>query len=108
MSALLTLTPDQKQFFDANGYLRLPQRYSPAEVAEARAELNALLRAPEQAHPRVRFSYEPEEEAARQPIDPDNPHRVWMIMDCPLAGDWWFRQFQDPRVVDAIVDCLGP
>jgi ectoine hydroxylase-related dioxygenase (phytanoyl-CoA dioxygenase family) len=105
---MLALTLEQKQFFDRNGYLLLEQVYSPEEVAEAREEMNRLLREPEKAHPRVRFSYEVPEAGKGAPIDPDNPNRVWMIMDTPLAGDWWFRQFQDPRVVDAIVDCLGP
>jgi hypothetical protein len=107
MGTLRLLTPEQKAFFDANGYLLLPQLYSPAEVEEARAEMRRLLRSPEQAHPRVKFSYEPEP-SADVPVDPDNPHRVWMLFDTPLAGDWWFRQFQEPRVVDAMVDCLGP
>jgi phytanoyl-CoA hydroxylase len=105
---LLALSPEQKRFFDDNGYLLLEQVYSPEEVAEAREQLNRLLRDPDSAHPRVRFSYEPADEADRHPVDADNPRRVWMIMDTPLAGDWWFRQFQDPRVVDTIADCLGP
>src|SRR4051794_3972849 len=100
------LTPEQKHFFDTNGYLLLPQVYAPDEIAAAREQMRQLLREPERAHPRVKFSYEPE--GAGVPIDPDNPHRVWMIFDTPLAGDWWFRQFQDARVLDALVDCLGP
>jgi phytanoyl-CoA hydroxylase len=104
----LALAPEQKCFFEENGYLLLEQVFSPAETAEAREQLHALLQAPEKAHPRVRFSYEPPEEAGKHRVDPANPRRVWMIMDTPLAGDWWFRQFQDARVVDAIVDCLGP
>lgn len=104
---MLALTSEQKQLFDANGYLLLEQVLSADEVAEAREQMNRLLREPEKAHPRVRFSYEPEDPAA-PPADAANPRRVWMIMDTPLAGDWWFRQFQDPRVVDAIADCMGP
>jgi phytanoyl-CoA hydroxylase len=111
---LHALTPEQKRFFDENGYLLLPQVYSPAEVSEAREEMRRLLRHPDQAPRRVSFNYEPaqteEADGARdsRPIDPDNPHRVWMLMDTPLAGDWWFAQIQTPFVVDAIADCLGP
>ncbi len=105
---LLALTPDQQRFFNENGYLLLEQVYTPDEVAEARAEMRRLLRDPEQAHPRLRFSYEDPAALAGQPTDPDNPRGVWMVMDTPLAGDWWFRQILDPRVVDAMVDCLGP
>jgi len=102
------LTPDQKRFFDENGYLLLEQFYSPEEIAEARRQMALLLRDPEAARPRVRFSYEAPDEARVWPLDPENPRRVWMIMDTPLAGDWWFRQFQEPRLLDVLVDCLGP
>ncbi|HET6382398.1 MAG TPA: phytanoyl-CoA dioxygenase family protein [Armatimonadota bacterium] len=101
------LTGKEKRFFDENGYLVLEQVFSPEEVAVAREEMNALLREPEKAHPRVRFSYESPESANGRPEDPDNPRRVWMLFDTPLAGDWWFRQAMDVRVVDAISDCLG-
>src|SRR5437588_1247257 len=104
----LSLRPDQRRFFEDNGYLLLEQFYSPEFIARARAEMNRLLRCPEGAHPRVHFSREAEEGAADHPVDPDNPQRVWMIMDTPLAGDWWFAQFQEPRLLDVIVDCLGP
>src|SRR3954451_7630161 len=105
---LRALTAEQKRFFDENGYLMLEQFYSPREIAAAHEQMNRLLLHPEGAHPRVRFSREPEEEAAEHPIDPCNPGRIWMIMDTPLAGDWWFAQFQEPRLLDALVDCLGP
>src|SRR5437879_6510350 len=97
---LLVLTPEQKQFFDENGYLLLEDVYSPAEVEVMRREMATLLRDPAAARPRVKFHYEPEEERDQHPIDPDNPHRVWMIMDTPLAGDFWYQNIRDPRVVD--------
>src|SRR5690242_21026047 len=97
---LRALTAAQKRFFDENGYLMLEQFYSAEEIGEARKQMDRLLLRPEAAHPRVRFSREPEEEAAQHPIDPSNPGRIWMIMDTPLAGDWWFAQFQEPRLLD--------
>jgi ectoine hydroxylase-related dioxygenase (phytanoyl-CoA dioxygenase family) len=105
---LLALTPEQKRFFDENGYLLLEDLYSPEEVAAMHREMAVLLRDPDRARPRVKFSYEPEAERERHPIDPDNPRRVWMVMDTPLAGDFWYHNFRDPRVVDVIVDLLGP
>jgi ectoine hydroxylase-related dioxygenase (phytanoyl-CoA dioxygenase family) len=108
MGELLALTPEQKHFFDENGYLIVEGLHSPDEIAEMREEMNKLLRHPEAARPGVRFSYEPEEEREKHPIDPDNPHRVWMVFDLPLAGDFWFRQFCDERVVDIVCDLLGP
>jgi ectoine hydroxylase-related dioxygenase (phytanoyl-CoA dioxygenase family) len=105
---LLALSPEQKRFFDENGYLLVEELYSPAEVTAARQEMARLLRDPEAARPRVRFSYEKEEAGPDVPVDPDNPRRVWMVMDTPLAGDWWFDNIRDPRVVDIIADLLGP
>ena len=95
----MSLDREQKRFFEDNGYLLLEQVYSPDEVARAGAEMDRLLQEPQAAHPRVRFSYE---EPDGSPAPPENPQRVWMIMDTPLAGDWWFRQACEPRVVDAI------
>ena len=105
---LIALSLEQKQFFDANGYLVVEDVYSPDEVAEIRAAMNALLKEPGLARPRVKFSYEPAESAGSSPIDPDNPHRIWMIFDTPLAGDLWFRQACDPKVVNIVGDLLGP
>jgi phytanoyl-CoA hydroxylase len=108
MPKLLRLTPAQHAFWQENGYLHLPGFLSPAEVDEARQRMVALLRDPDAAHPRVRFHNEPPESVAEFPPDPENPRRTWMIMDTPLAGDWWFRQFQHPAVLDVLTDCLGP
>jgi hypothetical protein len=108
MGTLLSLTPDQKQFFDENGYLIVEGLYPPDEITTMREQMNTLLRHPESARPGVKFSCEPEEEREAHPLDPDNPHRVWMVFDLPLAGDYWFRQFTDPRVVAIVSDLLGP
>lgn len=105
--SLLRLTAAQKQFFEENGYLLLEQVFSKEEIDEARERLIRLLRDPQSAHPRMKFKYEPAEDARRFPAPPDNPHRVWMVSDTPLAGDWWFRHLSDPRIVDVVVDCLG-
>lgn len=105
---LLALTAEQRRFFDANGYLVVEDLYSQDEVTELRDAMTALLREPHAARPRVQFSLEEEPPGPGVPVDPDNPHRVWMVFDLPLAGDLWFRQACDPRIVDIMVDLLGP
>lgn len=102
------LTQAQKTFFDVNGYLVLENLWSPEELAEARRQMNALLADSESARPGVGFSCEPPDQAGRHPIAPDNPRRVWMLFDTPRAGDWWFRNICDPRIVGAMGDLLGP
>lgn len=103
---MLALTEQQKQRFDEDGYLLLKQVYSPEQVQEARERLNHLLLNPEGAHPRMQFKYESGQ--ALRPPPPDNPRRIWMIKDTPLGGDWWFRLISDSRILDPVVDCLGP
>src|SRR5262249_17973813 len=78
------------------------------ELAVAREQMHALLHDPDHVRPRVVFSYEPPEEAAQHPLDPDNPRRVWMIFDTPLAGDWWYDNIRDRRLVGAMSDLLRP
>src|SRR5579862_8605062 len=102
------LTKTQVEFFHENGYVLMEDALSQEELTEARREMNALLGEPEAARPGVSFSYEPEEKAAGQPIDPDNPRRVWMIFDTPLAGDWWYENIRDRRVTEALGSLLGP
>lgn len=102
------LTQAQIAFFHENGYVVLENLWSAEELAAARRQMNALLRDPDSARPRVSFSYEPPEEAQKHPIDPDNPRRVWMIFDTPLAGDWWYDNIRDPRILEAMSELLGP
>lgn len=101
------LTREQKRFFYDNGYLVLPRLYSADETDQMRQQMHDLLRHPEAARPGVRFSYEDKTTEAQCPLDPNNPHRIWMVFDLPLAGDFWFRQLCEPRVVDAMCDLLG-
>lgn len=102
------LSMEQVQFFHQNGYLVLENLLRPAELAEAREQMHALLRHPENARPRVTFHYEPPEQASQHPIDPNNPHRIWMVFDTPLAGDWWYDNIRDRRIVEAMSQLLGP
>jgi ectoine hydroxylase-related dioxygenase (phytanoyl-CoA dioxygenase family) len=102
------LTQEQIQFFHKNGYVVMEDLLSAEELAEARRQMSALLRNPEGARPGVRFEYEPQEKAEQNVIDPDNPRRVWMLFDTPLAGDWWYDNIRDTRITEAIAALLGP
>lgn len=102
------LSADQIDFFHRNGYVVLPDLLSHEELDEARRQMAAVLQRPGEANPGVQFSYEPADQAGRHAIDPVNPHRVWMLMDTPLAGDWWNQNMRDPRIVEAMSELLGP
>ncbi len=102
------LDTSQVTFFQENGYLVLKDFWSKEELAEARQEMRYLLQHPEEARRGVGYSYEPKEELAKHPVDPENPSRVWMLFDTPLAGDWWFRNISDTRITVAMSQLLGP
>ncbi|HEX2034010.1 MAG TPA: phytanoyl-CoA dioxygenase family protein [Chloroflexota bacterium] len=106
--SLLALEPAQKAAFERDGYLVVRGLYSPHEIAEMRERFNRIVCAPETAHKGLRFSYEPAEELAKRPVDPNNPRGVWLIMDTPLADDYWFDQIREPRIVNIMGDLLGP
>jgi phytanoyl-CoA dioxygenase PhyH len=105
-AALVALTPEQKRFFDENGYLHLPGVYQGAELDELRAEFHDLVAHPEGRPKNIAYDFmEPSEEYG---VDPFNPKNVQGMMDQTLANEYWFDQFTDPRIVGAMVDLLGP
>ena len=103
---LLILTPEQKRFFDDNGYLHLPGFYGEAEMEAMRREYHELVTRTEGRPKNMSYSFmEPPEGYTP---DEFNPKNVAGMMDQTLGGDYWFDQFTEPRVVSAMVDLLGP
>jgi phytanoyl-CoA hydroxylase len=105
---LTALTPEQKRFFDENGYLVVRNLYSAEEVERLREMMNAILRDPDSAPPGVGLNFEEGELPPGATLDPNNPKRIWMLFDTPNGGDAWLDQAREPRIVDIISDLLGP
>ena len=103
---LLSLSLEQKEFFDQNGYLIVRSLYSPAEIAEMREEFHKLVTDTENRPRNMSYSFM--EPVDGYEIDPFNPQNCTGMMDQTLANDYWFDQFTDPRVVSIMVDLLGP
>ena len=103
---LLFLTPEQKQFFDANGYLLLEGLYSAAEVEEMRDQFHQLVTQTENRPQNMSYSRMESPEGYKP--DDFNPQNVSGMMDQTLANDYWFDQFTEPRVVASMADLLGP
>ena len=104
--AFLQLEPEQKRFFNVNGYLLLRGFYDETQMAEMRrrfrhliAHTDGLPKAVLVGHMESPEGYEP---------DAFNPNNLQGMMDQPLADDYWIDQFTEPRVVSAMVDLLGP
>jgi ectoine hydroxylase-related dioxygenase (phytanoyl-CoA dioxygenase family) len=103
---LITLTPEQKRFFDDNGYLAVRGVYSEAEMEVMRREFHDLITNTE-GRPKA-MSYSFMEPVEGYPVDPYNPRNVRGIMDQPLASDYWFNNITDPRIVNVFIDLFGP
>lgn len=103
---LRTLTPEQKQFFDDNGYLLVRGVYGPAEMAEMRERFHDLITRTDDRPKNMSYAFMPPAEGYQ--IDSFNPNNVVGMMDQTLTDDYWFDQFTDPRIVSMLVNLLGP
>ncbi|MDA0837899.1 MAG: phytanoyl-CoA dioxygenase family protein [Planctomycetota bacterium] len=106
MSNLLILTPEQKKFYDENGFLHLPGFYSEDEVRALRDEFHTMITETEGRPKNMSISFMKQAEGYE--IDPFNPKNVSGMMDHVLASDFWFDHFAEPRIVSVLVDLMGP
>ena len=81
----LTLTTDQKKFFDENGYLMVKSLYSPSEIDEMRQQFHELISQTENRPKNMSHSFMPPVEGYE--IDSFNPKNVSGMMDHVLAND---------------------
>ena len=105
---LTALTPEQKQFFDDNGYLVIENLIGDGEIKEFCRQAAQLLRNPEKAHPRIHMGTFADAATGGRKPHPDNPNFTHLVMDSPLIGDDWFNNIRDPRIVKVMIDLLGP
>ena len=99
------LTPEQKSFFDDNGYIHLPGFYSADEMETMRAEFHDLITNTDDRPEALRYSFM--DPVDGYDVDPYNPKNVRGIMDQTLANDYWYNQFVEPRIVGVMSDLLG-
>ena len=102
----LLLTNEQKASFDADGFLHLRGFYSAEKMEEMRRQFGELVTDTEGRPKNMSYAFMDSPEGYRP--DPYNPKNVVGIMDQPLANDYWFDQFTEPRIVSAMCDLLGP
>ena len=103
--SLLILKPEQKKSFDDNGYLLLKGFYRPEEMQEMRRQFHELLIDVDSRPKNIKYSFM--DAPAGYAPDEFNPRNVAGMMDQTLAGDYWFDQFTEPRIVSAMRDLLG-
>lgn len=98
------LTAEQKARYADEGYLILRNLFPADEVGAYRRELFALLSKPWAGSKRVGISYQ----ADAVGKDPENPLAASFVMQSPLLGERWFRLTLDWRLIEPMVDLLGP
>ncbi len=103
---LLILTPEQKESFAKNGFLLCKGVYDESEMEEMRHHFYDLLTNTDNRPKNMSYAFMDSPEGYVP--DPFNPNNVVGMMDQTLAGDYWFDQFTEPRIVSAVVDLLGP
>ncbi len=103
---LLLLTREQKESFDADGFLHLKGFYDAAEMEEMRRQFGELVCQPEGRPKNMSYAFMESPEGYQ--ADAYNPKNVVGMMDQTLANDYWFDQFTEPRIVSVMCDLLGP
>jgi ectoine hydroxylase-related dioxygenase (phytanoyl-CoA dioxygenase family) len=100
----IMITDEQKQFYEENGYLVLRECFAREEATELRGELFSILREPWTGSTQLGIGYE----KAAKGKDPENPLGANFVLASPLLGDRWFKLTGDKRLVQPMVDLLGP
>ena len=106
MPALIYLNSKQKEAFDRDGFLHLPHFYDVKEMEHMREQFHDLVTETKMRPKNMSYSFMPQKQDFG--LDPFNPQNVVGIMDQPLANDYWFDQFTEPRIVSVMSDLLGP
>jgi phytanoyl-CoA hydroxylase len=98
------LTPQQIASYHENGFVILRNHFPKSEIAEMRRDLFAILAKPWTGSKRLGIGYE----AQNAGKDPENPLGASFVMQSPLLSDRWFKLTLDPRLVEPMIDLLGP
>jgi ectoine hydroxylase-related dioxygenase (phytanoyl-CoA dioxygenase family) len=101
---LITLTPEQVASFEDNGFLRLEAVFSPAEVADLSRELEYMM----QTFAVLDRGWEGPWREQFLTADEDDKARLSAMHELQCFSAAWARAVQQPRLVDAVADLIGP
>src|SRR5437762_843787 len=98
------LSREQIEFFNENGYLRIPQVYTPDEVDAMRRELDQLVQ--DWATTNMGWSG-PWRQVYMSP-DVEKRSMLTHLHDLHFYSESWCRAVTNPRLAEAMADLLGP
>ncbi|MCE2394982.1 hypothetical protein J4G02_10390, partial [Candidatus Poribacteria bacterium] len=96
------LTPDEKQFYDENGYVLRQGLVSPEEIEKVQAEIHNI-------HSRMaKQSIEGVEVAWEEFDDPNMPPRIKQLMQSELVSPTLNKILRSGAMLDIIEQLIGP
>jgi ectoine hydroxylase-related dioxygenase (phytanoyl-CoA dioxygenase family) len=98
------LTPEQYAFFQENGYLRLPQVYTPAEIERMSAELDQLI----QDWAVTDMAWVGSWREVYMSAEVDKKALLTHMNDLYLYSQAWCQAVLNPRLTEALAAILGP
>ncbi len=98
------LTAEQIDYFNENGYLRIPQVYTPEEVGAMERELDQLI----QDWATTNMGWTGPWRQVYMSPDVEQRSMLTHLHDLHFYSEAWCRAVTHPRLTDALADLLGP
>ncbi|HVC34316.1 MAG TPA: phytanoyl-CoA dioxygenase family protein [Chloroflexota bacterium] len=101
---LLTLTEEQKAFFEENGFLRLERVFSPDEIGVLGSDLEYIM----QVWTTPGRGWEGPWRQKYLTADQEQKAQLSALHELECYSAAWSRAIFQPRLVDAVADLIGP
>ncbi len=98
------LTAEQIDYFNENGYLRIPQVYTPEEVRAMERELDQLI----QDWATTNMGWTGPWRQVYMSPDVEQRSMLTHLHDLHFYSEAWCRAVTNPRLAEALADLLGP
>lgn len=98
------LTPEQIEFYHENGYLRIPEVFTPEETAELSDEMDRLVEDWAFTSPGWSGAWR----NAYMDPETEKKSKLTAMHDLHFYSDAWMRAVTNNRLTEAIADLIGP
>jgi len=101
---LLLLRPEQREFYETNGFLRVENVFSPAEIARLSEELEYIM----QVWAAPGRGWEGPWRQKYLTAEQEQKSQLTAIHELQSYAAAWARAIVNPRLADAVADLIGP